>query len=128
MRIYREYEQDSTKAVRREYAALAAVSSVTDLAPKLILADLNGEIIGDPLIVMSFFPARRCHRPDAEGWVRQMADGLIAVHETPLTRMPAEFRRGEPPAERVARIVGSPPESRRVVGAGRGRLPRAATA
>jgi aminoglycoside phosphotransferase (APT) family kinase protein len=111
VRIYREYEHNAAEAVRREHAALAAVSSVTDLAPKVILADPDGEIIGDPLLVMSFFSgAPLPPGPDAEGWVRQMADGLIAVHETPLVRLPAEFRRGEPPAERVARLVNSPPK------------------
>jgi aminoglycoside phosphotransferase (APT) family kinase protein len=112
VRIYREYEHDSAKAVRSDVAALTAVSSVTDLAPKPILADLSGEIVGDPLIVMSYFPgAPLPPGPDAAGWVRQMADGLIAVHATPLERLPADFRRGESPAERVARIVGSPPET-----------------
>ena len=111
VRIYREYESDSAKAVRRDVAALTALSSVTEFAPKLILADVGGEIVGDPLIVMSFFRgAPLPPGPDAEGWAEQMADGLIAVHSTPLSRLPADFRRGESPAERVARIVGSPPE------------------
>jgi aminoglycoside phosphotransferase (APT) family kinase protein len=111
VRIYREYEHDSAKAVRRDVAALTAVSSVTDLAPKPILADLSGEILGDPLIVMSFFSgAPLPPGPDADVWVQQLADGLVAVHDTPLSRLPADFRRGESPAERVARIVGSPPE------------------
>jgi aminoglycoside phosphotransferase (APT) family kinase protein len=111
VRIFREYEHNAAEAVRRELAALTAVSTVTEFAPKPILADPDGEIVGDPLIVMSFFPgAPLPPGPDAEEWVQQMADGLIAVHDTPLSRLPADFRRGEPPAERVARLVGSPPE------------------
>ena len=111
VRIFREYAHDAAEAVRRELAALTAVSSVTDLAPTPILADPHGEIVGDPLIVMSFFRgAPLPPGPDTEDWVRQMAGGLIAVHDTPPSRLPAEFRRGEPPAERVARLVGSPPE------------------
>ncbi|HJW48522.1 MAG TPA: phosphotransferase [Candidatus Limnocylindria bacterium] len=112
VRIYREYEHDAAEAVRREFAALTAVSAATVLAPKPILADVSGEIIGDPLIVMSFFlGAPLPPSADADDWVHQMADGLIAVHETPLTMLPSEFRRGEAPAERVARIVSKPPES-----------------
>jgi aminoglycoside phosphotransferase (APT) family kinase protein len=110
-RIFREYEHNAVEAVRREFAALTAVSSVTEFAPKPILADPDGEIVGDPLIVMSFFPgAPLPPGPDADEWVQQMADGLIAVHDTPLSRLPADFRRGEPPAERVARLVSKPPE------------------
>ncbi|HUG05861.1 MAG TPA: aminoglycoside phosphotransferase family protein [Candidatus Limnocylindria bacterium] len=112
VRIYREYEHDAAEAVRREYAALTAVSAATVLAPKPILADASGEVIGDPLIVMSFFPgAPLPPSTDADEWVQQMADGLVAVHATPLDQLPAHFRRGETPAERVARIVGSPPKT-----------------
>ncbi len=111
-RIYREYEHDAAEAVRREFAALTAVSKATTLAPTPILADPSGQIIGDPLIVMSFFPgAPLPPGGDEEAWVRQMADGLVAVHDTPLDDLPADFRRGETPAERVARIVGSPPRT-----------------
>jgi aminoglycoside phosphotransferase (APT) family kinase protein len=109
-RIYREYEHDAAAAVRRETAALTAVSNVTELAPKPLVADPDGDVLGDPLIVMSFFPgAPLAPGPHAEDWVRQMADGLVAVHATPLDRLPADFRRGETPAERVARIVSEPP-------------------
>ena len=112
VRIYREYEHDAAAAVRREFAALTALSRVTVLAPKPIVADPSGEIVGDPVIVMSFFPgAPLPPGPDAESWVQQMADGLVAVHATPLDQMPADFRRGETPAERVARIVSSPPKN-----------------
>ena len=111
VRIYREYEHDAAEAVRREFAALTAVSNATPLAPRPILADPSGEIFGDPLIVMSFFPgAPLPPGTGADEWVQQMADGLIAVHDTPLSRLPADFRRGEPPAERVARLVSKPPE------------------
>ena len=112
VRIYREYEHDAAAAVRREFAALTALSRVTVLAPKPILADPSGEIVGDPVIVMSFFSgAPLPPGSDAESWVQQMADGLVAVHATPLDQLPADFRRGETPAERVARIVSSPPKN-----------------
>jgi aminoglycoside phosphotransferase (APT) family kinase protein len=111
VRIYREHEHDAAEAVRREFVALTAVSIATPLAPKPILADPSGEIVGDPLIVMSFFRgAPLPPGPDAEEWVQQMADGLIAVHDTPLSRLPGEFRRGETPAERVARLISKPPD------------------
>ena len=112
VRVFREYEHDAAEDVRRELAALTALSQATALAPKPILADPNGEIIGDPLIVMSFFPgAPLPPGPHAEAWVRQMADGLVAIHKTPLAQLSADFRRGETPAERVTRIVGSPPKT-----------------
>ena len=112
VRIYREYKHDAAEAVRRELAALTAVSKATALAPDPILADPGGDVIGDPLLVMSFFPGAPLP-PGREGdtWVRQMAEGLIAVHGTPLDRLPSDFRRGEPPADRVARIISSPPNT-----------------
>jgi aminoglycoside phosphotransferase (APT) family kinase protein len=112
VRIYREYEHDAAEAVRREFAALAAVSKATALAPTAILADPTGEIVGDPLIVMSYFPGAPLQPGgDEEAWVRQMADGLVAVHDTPLDQLPWGFRRGETPAERVARLTSSPPKT-----------------
>lgn len=111
VRIYREYEHDAVEAVRREFAALTAVSSAGVLAPRPILADPSGNITGEPLFVMSFIPgAPLPPGPDGDPWAQQMADGLARVHGTPLGRLPAEFRRGETPAERVARIVSSPPK------------------
>lgn len=111
VRIYREYEHDAAEALRREFAALTALSNAGVLAPRPILLDQNGEITGEPLIVMSFFPgAPLPPRADGDAWAQEMADGLVAVHATPLDRLPAEFRRGETPAERVARVVAKPPE------------------
>ena len=110
VRIYREYKHDAIEAVRRELAALTAVSKATALAPTPILADPGGDVIGDPLLVMSFFPgAPLPPGHDDDAWVRQMADGLIAVHGTPLDRLPPDFRRGDTPADRVGRILNSPP-------------------
>jgi aminoglycoside phosphotransferase (APT) family kinase protein len=112
VRIYRESPHDPLEEVNREYAALTGVSSAGVLAPRPILADPTGSITGEPLIVMSFIPgAPLPPGTGAEPWVQQMADRLIAVHDTPLSRLPANFRRGETPAERVAHIVGNPPKS-----------------
>jgi len=111
VRIYREYEHDAVEAVRREFAVLTAVSSAGVLAPRPILADPNGDITGEPLIVMSFIPgAPLPPGPSGDLWTQQMADGLVGVHATPLGRLPAEFRRGEAPSERVARMIARPPE------------------
>ena len=109
-RIYRESEHDPVEEVRREFAALSGVSSAGVLAPRPLLADASGSITGEPLIVMSFIPgAPLPPGTDADRWVQQMADGLAGVHATPLDRLPADFRRGETPAERVARMLAKPP-------------------
>jgi aminoglycoside phosphotransferase (APT) family kinase protein len=112
VRIYRESKHDAAEAIRREFGALTALSKVTVLAPRPILADPGGDILGDPLMVMSFFPgAPLPPGPEPDEWTQQMADGLIEVHGTPLDQLPADFRRGETPGERVDRIIGSPPEA-----------------
>jgi aminoglycoside phosphotransferase (APT) family kinase protein len=112
VRIYRESEHDPLEEVHREFAAITAVSSAGVRAPRPILADAEGSITGEPLIVMSFMPgAPLPPSADADEWVQQMADGLVAVHATPLDRLPVDFRRGETPGERVARIVSQPPKN-----------------
>ena len=112
VRIYRESAHDPLEEVNREFAALTAVSSAGVLAPRPILADPTGSITGEPLIVMSFVPgAPLPPGAGADQWTQQMADGLAAVHATPLDQLPADFRRGETPGERVARIVGQPPRN-----------------
>jgi aminoglycoside phosphotransferase (APT) family kinase protein len=111
VRIYRESEHDPLEEVNREFAALTAVSNAGVLAPRPILADPTGSITGEPLLVMSFIPGTPLPPVGgADEWVEQMAEGLVAVHRAPLDQLPAHFRRGETPAERVARIVGSPPK------------------
>ena len=111
VRIYREYEHDSAEAARREFAVLTALSPLDVLAPAPVLADPTGEILGEPLIVMTFIegaPLPPGHNADA--WTRQMADALVAVHSTPVDRLPPGFRRGESPNDRVDRIISRPPE------------------
>jgi aminoglycoside phosphotransferase (APT) family kinase protein len=111
VRIYREYEHDSAAAAQREFAVLTALSRVNVLAPTPILADPEGEVLGEPLMVMTFIPgAPRPPGDDADAWMRQMADALVSVHNTPLDRLPHDFRRGESPKERVDRILSRPPE------------------
>ena len=113
VRIYREYAHDSAEAARREFGVLTALSRVNVLAPAPILADPEGEILGEPLIVMTFLPgAPRPPGNDASAWMRQMADALVWVHNTPLERLPPDFRRGEPPRQRVDRILSKPPETK----------------
>lgn len=111
VRIYRDYPRESAEAVARELVTLTALSRVGVLAPTPILADPGGEILGEPLIVMSFIAgAPLPPSADARPWAHRMADALAAIHSVPLDRLPPEFRRGETPDERVARILGMPPE------------------
>ncbi|HKY52476.1 MAG TPA: aminoglycoside phosphotransferase family protein [Candidatus Limnocylindria bacterium] len=111
VRIYREYPHDRVEAARREFAALTALSRANVLAPRPVLGDPAGDILGDPLIVMTFFHgAPRPPDADAGAWARQMADALADVHDTPLANLPPDFRRGESPQARVDRILAKPPE------------------
>lgn len=113
VRIYRESPHDPLEEVNREFAALTAVWGAGVLAPRPILADPTGSITGEPLIVMSYLPGAPlppCAGAGADQWTMQMADGLIAVHGTPLDQLPADFRSGETPGERVDRIIASPPK------------------
>jgi aminoglycoside phosphotransferase (APT) family kinase protein len=111
VRIYREYPRGSAEAVSRELVTLTALSRASVLAPAPILADPGGEILGEPLIVMSFLPgAPLPPSGDAQSWAERMADALVGIHSVPLDVLPSDFRRGEAPHERVARIIAKPPE------------------
>lgn len=106
VRVYQDWETDATAAARSEYATLTAVSELIDSAPRPILADPSGDLIGTPLFVMSLLPgAPLPPTGDDDAWATKLAVALAAVHATPLERLPDSFRREGTPADRLRRIL-----------------------
>jgi len=115
VRVYRDWdgEGDAATAAQRLHAVLAAVSPVSPLAPRPILADPAGDLIGEPLIVTSFLPgAPQPPTGHDDAWAEQLAGAMAGLHATPLDRLPRDFRRDGTPVERLASILGRDPEVR----------------
>jgi aminoglycoside phosphotransferase (APT) family kinase protein len=109
VRVYRNWdgEQDAATAVRRQHAVLGAVAAVTAAAPRPILADAAGDLIGEPLIVTSWLPGapQAPTGQDDDAWAEQLAVAMAAVHATPLSGLPSDFPRHGTAAERLARFL-----------------------
>jgi len=104
VRIYQDWESDPAQAARTEFATLKAVSAVIDSAPRALLADPTGDLIGASLIVMSFLPGRPLPPTgDDDVWARQLSTSLAAVHATPLAGLPSDFPREGTAAECLTR-------------------------
>lgn len=108
VRIYRDWdgETDAGAAAQRMYDVLTAVAEVSSLAPRPILVDAAGDLIGEPLIVMSWLPgAPQPPRGKDDAWAEQLASAMADVHATPLTSLPLNFPRHGTAAERLKRFL-----------------------
>jgi aminoglycoside phosphotransferase (APT) family kinase protein len=113
VRVYRDWEGDAGAAVRRMHEVLVAVAAVSTLAPRPILADAGGELIGEPLIVMSFLPgAPQAPTGQDDAWAEQLALAMVDFHAAPLERLAQGFPREGTPTERLARILERHPDAR----------------
>jgi len=108
VRVYRDWdgEGDAATAAQRLHVVLTAVSAVSRLAPRPILGDSAGDLIGEPLVVTSFLPgAPLAPTGHDDAWAEQLASALAEVHATPLDRLPADFPRHGTAAQRLSRVL-----------------------
>lgn len=69
-----------------EWERLAFAQRVNVPVPKPVALDADGRWFGSPALVMSRLPGQADIRPtDLDGWLRQLAHALVAVHETATT-------------------------------------------
>ena len=96
---------NAAERIRREWEVLAAVAAVTDLAPKPVLVDALGALIGEPSLVMTRLAGAA--RPPAEpgAWIAQLVDTLVTIHAIPVERLPASFDRRLGVVDRTARMA-----------------------
>ena len=112
VRVYRDWDGDGDAgaAAQRTFDVLTGVAAVTALAPRPILADPAGHLIGEPLIVVSFLPgAPLAPTGDDDAWADQLAGAMADLHATPLDRLPTDFPRDGTAAERLARVLDRNP-------------------
>lgn len=127
LRWYRGWDRErAAERVRREGALLDAISSRFIFAPRPLLIDPDGCLLGDPAIVLSWFPGkptpppRTSHLSVRSRWIADFAAPLVAIHTIGPDQLPAGFRRTESPEAElmnVARGVGTDALSRRLVDA-----------
>ena len=109
LRVYRGWKGDVSGKVRRDYALLQSVSASTDLAPRPVLCDAAGELVGEPLIALTMFEgAPLAPTGQSERWTHELADALLAIHEVPVAGL-VDIERDRSPRERMARRLADPP-------------------
>jgi aminoglycoside phosphotransferase (APT) family kinase protein len=82
VKLYRP--TDNTARLEWERLTFAQRADVP--VPEPVALDGDGRWFGSPALVMSRLPGRADVRPaDLDGWLRQIAQALVAVHETDTT-------------------------------------------
>ena len=109
LRVYRGWKGDVADKVKRDYALLETVSANTTLAPRPILCDAPGKLVGEPLIALTMLKgAPLAPSSQNAGWTDQLAAALVAIHAIPVARL-AGIERDRTPRERLARRLADPP-------------------
>jgi aminoglycoside phosphotransferase (APT) family kinase protein len=115
VRVYRDWDgtDDASAAAAKHHAVLSAVAAVSALAPRPILADPAGELIGEPLVVMSFLPgAPQPPTGDDDLWAEQLAGAMSDLHATSIAALPTDFPRDGTAAQRLARVIDRTKDTR----------------
>jgi aminoglycoside phosphotransferase (APT) family kinase protein len=116
VRRYNRYWQDEDPGVAsREWAALTVLERHGVPAPRPVLLDADGSILGTIAIVTTLVPGRGLLAPrDRSAWLSGLASALLAVHAIPASAPGLQVLplRGE-----GARRELADPERRRALGA-----------
>ena len=80
--------------VEREWLAMDIAFRHGLPAPRPVAVDTDGAWFGQPAIAMAVLPGRAMLDPtDRDGYARQVADALAAIHELPLESIPKALSR-----------------------------------
>lgn len=84
--VLKVFRLDRREGALLEWERLAFAQRVDVPVPEPVALDADGRWFGSPALVMSRLPGRADVRPtDLDGWLRQIAQALVAVHETDTT-------------------------------------------
>lgn len=88
--VFSDYDRGEKAA--REFKTLALLQKHDIPAPKPLLLDKSGELLGSPGIVTSFVPGQQIIQPtDAATWVTELGQTLAKIHAIPLTDADLSF-------------------------------------
>jgi len=110
VRVYRDWDgaESAGVAAQRLHAVLAAVAAVSPFAPRPILVDAAGDLIGEPIVVTAFLPgAPLGPTGHDDAWSEQLATAMADLHATPLDRLPADFPRDGTAAARLEQALAA---------------------
>jgi len=88
--------------VSREHRLLDAIGPLFRWAPRTLLSDPSGELMGDPATVLTYLPGTPTPPPQvASGptrakWIDEFARPLVALHAIARDRLPSDCRVDEP--------------------------------
>jgi aminoglycoside phosphotransferase (APT) family kinase protein len=106
LRSFRGVERDrSAERVRHERALLDAIAPHFARAPRPLVADPSGDLLGEPLVILTWLPGRP-EPPPRTGdlaaraqWIEEFARPLAEIHAIGLNGLPPDIRRDEPLAK-----------------------------
>jgi len=91
----------SAERVRHERALLDAIAPHFARAPRPLIADPSGDLLGDPLVILTWLPGRP-EPPPRTGdlaarahWIEEFARPLAEIHAIGLNGLPPDMRRDE---------------------------------
>jgi aminoglycoside phosphotransferase (APT) family kinase protein len=78
----------------RAYRTLGLLAGTAIPAPRPVLLDANGTLLGAPGYVMTRLPGRVCMRPPRpDAWLSRLAVTAAAIHRAPVTASESDFLR-----------------------------------
>jgi aminoglycoside phosphotransferase (APT) family kinase protein len=111
LHCYRAWERErAADRIARERALLDALAGQLHFIPGTIFVDPAGELVGDPLSVLTFLrgspePPPRGDQRARGRWIEDFARPLVAIHAIGADRLPAGFRRNDPLVPYVAGLA-----------------------
>ena len=88
--------------VNRERRLLEALGALFRWAPRTLLSDPDGELLGEPATVLTYLPGAPAPPPQVargparDTWIEEFARPLVALHGIPLDRLPSDCRTDDP--------------------------------
>jgi aminoglycoside phosphotransferase (APT) family kinase protein len=109
LRCYRDGERErAVERARRDDVLLRVISSRFPFVPRPVLADPIGQLLGEPVIVMTWIPGSPSRPPRAVSarshWIDEFARPLATIHAVGASDLPIGIRRDEPPSAVLAGV------------------------
>jgi len=109
LRCYRDNNRERAVArARRDEALLHVISSRFAFVPRPVVGDPEGELLGEPLIVLTWIPGSPSRPPRSVSarshWIEEFARPLATIHAVDVSDLPVSIRRDEAPSAVLASV------------------------